>query len=241
MPSTTRASRRCQHCGAELAARTISYQGKEWFAGFEECPCQGAVAERERAEELEERCREESLRREREERATRAGIPPRFLSATHPRAREVAEAILSGRNVYVCGEVGTTKTTLASAAALMLLDSGRTVRMASMVAILDAIKAGFREGYDPLPTYERAGALVLDDLGKGRQTDFTLERLFVLADHRSANLLPTIVTTQYAPDELIGRLSSGGDEETAVAIVSRLRQDCLSIRLTGDDRRRPHG
>ena len=107
-----------------------------------------------------------------------------------------------------------------------------------MLGILDEIKAGFREETDPLPAYKSAPVLILDDLGKGSQTDFALERLFALVDHRNANMLPIIVTTQYQPSELIARMaSSKGDKETAIAIVSRIRQDSEKVVLPSNDRR----
>lgn len=237
MPSTiTDSTRTCPFCGRVLHARTLRLMGREVFGGFEECGCPGAIADRARQRSEEVRRDEAERQRAIDESAKMAGVQQRYIHAMHPRADEVAEAVSKGMNVYICGDVGSTKTTLASAAVLELLGT-RSVRMTSVVAMLDSIKAGFKDDYDPLPVYERAAVLVLDDLGKGQQTPYTLERLFVLMDYRSGNLLPTIVTTQYQPGKLIARMASQGDEETAKAIVSRLRQDCLTIRLTGPDRR----
>ena len=50
-------------------------------------------------------------------------------------------------------------------------------------------------------------------------------------------MLPTAVTTQYRPSQLIERLAKNGDHDTAIAIVSRLRQDCRVVEMTGGDRR----
>jgi hypothetical protein len=50
-------------------------------------------------------------------------------------------------------------------------------------------------------------------------------------------MLPTCVTTQYRPSELIARLAKNGDRDTAVAIVSRLRQRCRMVETSGPDRR----
>ena len=118
------------------------------------------------------------------------------------------------------------------------MQHGVGVKFSAMWKILDEIKAGFREGFDPLPKYQRAKVLVLDDFGKESPTDYALERMFALIDERSARMLPTAITTQYKPSMLIERLAKNGDEDTAIAIVSRLRQDCRSIELDGGDRRR---
>lgn len=212
--------------------------GKPIFAGYEPCMCDGAIRQRELAEKAEA----ERERREREQAKLKAyenaGISPRFLNASHPRAVECADAVHGGRNLYVFGEVGTMKTTLVSAVTKNLVDRKLSVRFTSMWRVLDAIKAGFNDNYDPLPAYQRVQVLVLDDLGKESPTDFALERLFALVDERYNNLLPTIVTTKYKPGMLLDRLAKNGDRDTAKDVISRLRQDCLMVELAGGDRRR---
>lgn len=228
----------CKFCGATLKARTLVLGGSEVFGGFEECQCDGAKAER------LERERREALEAKREEERRilsairRAGIMPRFENAEHPLAPELATELAQGRNVYISGDVGTLKSHLASATARLLVIRGTQVRYSAMWKVLDEIKAGFRDGYDPLPKYQSARVLVLDDLGKESPTDFALERLFALVDERYARMLPTCITTQYVPGRLIERLSKNGDLDTAKAIVSRLRQDCRKVELSGGDRRR---
>lgn len=167
-----------------------------------------------------------------------AGVVPRYELAEHPLAGQCVEDVMLGRNIYICGGVGTGKTHLASAVVRGLVDAGVRVRFTSMARVLDAIKESFGGGRNPLPEYQHVRVLVLDDLGKETPTAFALERLFVLIDERNAQMLPTIVTTQYAPSRLIARLASHGDVETATAIVSRLRQECRKVELRGGDRRR---
>ncbi len=157
--------------------------------------------------------------------------------AADPKAEGLARKVLSGKSLYLVGPVGAGKTHLACAVARIVAARGIRVKVASMVEVLDAIKAGFGES-DPMPGYQRAQVLVLDDLGKESPTDFALERLFALVDGRNSSMLPTVVTTQYRPGRLIERLAKHGDEDTAVAIVSRLRQDSETVELAGHDRRR---
>jgi DNA replication protein DnaC len=162
----------------------------------------------------------------------------RYENAVHPMAAELAQEVMRGRNVYIFGDVGTLKTHLASAMAIKLIRRGQDVLFSAMWKVLDEIKAGFRDGSNPLPRYQRAKVLVLDDFGKEALTDFALERMFALVDERNARLLPTVVTTQYKGGRLIDRLALNGDVDTAKAIVSRLRQDCRVVELSGGDRRR---
>ena len=49
---------------------------------------------------------------------------------------------------------------------------------------------------------------------------------------------PLIVTSQYDLATLEKRISRRGERESARAIVSRLRQMCHEVHLTGGDRRR---
>lgn len=228
----------CKFCGATLKARTLTLGGQPVFAGYEECQCDGARAARLEREVQEVVQTQREQERRLRDAMRRAGIMPRFMDAEHPLAPELAEALTQGRNVYISGDVGTLKTHLASATARLLVMQGRGVRFSAMWKVLDEIKAGFRDGYDPLPKYQSVGVLVLDDLGKESPTDFALERLFALVDERYARMLPTCITTQYVPGRLIERLSKNGDLDTAKAIVSRLRQGCRKVELDGGDRRR---
>ncbi len=170
---------------------------------------------------------------------SRAGVPPRFLHAIHPRGVEVGNALLDGRNAYACGPVGTLKTTLACAALRQVVRHGARCAFLPTRRLLAEIRDSFAGGPDPVPAYGRVPVLVLDDLGKESARDFALERLFALVDERSARMLPTMATTQYEPGALIDRLAREGDRDTATAIVSRLRQDCLKVVTSGPDARRP--
>ena len=233
MQNTTK----CPHCGATLNAREWYIGGKPVFGGYESCQCEGAKAEQAAIERQEAEIRRQNDERRKLEAIRKAGIMPRFENAEHPMAHECAQDMLSGRNIYIFGDVGTLKTHLASATARILVTQGCNVKFSAMWKVLDAIKAGFKDGTDPLPAYQGCKFLVLDDFGKESPTDFALERMFAHIDERSARMLPTCVTTQYRPGQLIERLAKNGDKDTAIAIVSRLRQDCRAIELEGRDRR----
>ncbi len=227
----------CPHCGAELRLRTLEFKDRPVFAGCEPCSCDGAAKERMEAEraEAERGRRDAELARRRA--YEKAGIAPRFEAASHAMAAECADCVRDGANLYVCGGVGTGKTTLAAAVSRILVDQGLSVRFTAMWKILDAMKRGFDEGRSPLPAYQKAEVLVLDDLGKESPTDFALERIFALVDERYGRLLPTVVTTQYSRQDIGRRLAKNGDKDTAQAIVSRLLQDCRTVELCGGDRR----
>lgn len=250
MPTTSE----CPFCGRELRRRTATLMGRTVFCGVEECGCEGAVAERERerAEREAAEAREE-LRRAMA-RYGRAGIPKLFLmnrpeasetySWVRPRARQIAESARAGRGAYLVGPVGTYKTLVAATAARYAVDAGMSVRFTSVSRVLDAVRGSYgtsRDSAAVMDAYASAGLLVLDDLGKESPTDWTLMKLFDLVNDRYEQMRPLVVTTQYARSELVSRLAKNGDEETAVAIVSRLAETCDRYDFAGPDRRISHG
>lgn len=166
------------------------------------------------------------------------------MAAASPMACDIAEGVRRGRGAYICGPVGTGKTHLASAVARLLVDGGTSVRVTDMLGVLAAIKGtyggdGTEDGV--LSRLSRVGCLVLDDLGKESPTDWTLGQVFRVVNDRYENMRPVVVTTQYGKGDLIRRLAKNGDEETAVAIVSRLSEMCDKYELQGKDRRLSNG
>lgn len=83
-----------------------------------------------------------------------------------------------------------------------------------------------------LDVYLEADLLVLDDLGAGKQSEWTGDALHRLVDHRWTNQLPTIFTTNVLPAQLTAAI----DER----VVSRLASATVVV-LSGPDRRRTPG
>ena len=59
--------------------------------------------------------------------------------------------------------------------------------------------------------YAEVRYLIVDDWAKRRPTGFVLDSLFSLIDQRYSAMLPTLVTTQYKPSDLVRRLAEQGD------------------------------
>lgn len=104
-------------------------------------------------------------------------------------------------------------------------------RFASVPQLLDAIRRSYEydDEPDPLRPLRTAPLLVLDDLGREKATDWVLERLYVLIDDRYGRRLPTVVTTNYTPDELAKRDYG--------AMVSRLTEVGTLVKITAADQR----
>lgn len=153
------------------------------------------------------------------------------------------QAKQEGIGLLFSGSVGTGKTHLAAAIANHLLERGIPVIFASLGEILDQIKATYQGGTGESETslvslYSTVDLLVLDDLGKERYNEWTVEKLFTIINNRYEAQLPVVVTTNYNMDKLVKRLTVGDNAETAQAIVSRIWEMCKGVRMEGPDFRK---
>jgi DNA replication protein DnaC len=57
-------------------------------------------------------------------------------------------------------------------------------------------------------TIYRKPFLVLDDLGAEKDSEHALTTLYLIIDRRNRDELPTVVTTNYTPDEIESRLGA---------------------------------
>ena len=242
MESTTG---RCPHCGKELKQLVLPalFGAKEHIVGYEPCDCPEAVEERE-----QERRRENEDKREKERRAfysklEKSGVPKRYLHAKHPMAGELTEKVEGGSSLYVWGENGTFKTTLASAIMRRLVHHGRRAEMVNAVDLLVEVQSTYgtpKEESAVLAHYSKCPVLVLDDLGKEQQTAWTVSRLYAIINARYANMLPTVITSNFKVSELAARMGAC-DESTARAIASRIAGSCETVAMAGGDRRLGNG
>jgi len=92
-------------------------------------------------------------------------------------------------------------------------------------------KSYYDEGFYPLffEDHINADLLVLDDIGAEQVTDWVLEKIYQLVNHRYEFLLPTIFTSNLTGKELANRL---GDR-----IVSRIEQMSMAVKLKNIDHR----
>lgn len=106
------------------------------------------------------------------------------------------------------------------------------VRFLVVPSFLDRLRASARyvQAEDPLPELFADDLVVLDDLGREKATDWATERLYVLVNERYNRCLPTVVTSNYSPDELLER---GYD-----ALVSRLTDGAELLWIDAPDYRR---
>jgi len=114
------------------------------------------------------------------------------------------------------GETGAGKTHLAFAIAAQALADGRAVYAASAPDLLNRLRAAYAEERFEADLAAIGGVelLVLDDLGAERRTEWSVETLYQIVNHRYAKRLPLVATTNCRLDQ------AGADQRGG----SRLRE-----------------
>ncbi|WP_441247355.1 ATP-binding protein [Kitasatospora sp. McL0602] len=182
--------------------------------------------------------------------ALSAGMPPRYQDAVadHPKvlawtsqvAREAVapsrgarRQVATGPSLLMAGVVGAGKTHQAYGAVRHLVEAGIGVRWRATTAA--DLYAKLRPGSDTdservLEAHGRCPLLILDDLGAAKATEWTEEQTYRLIDRRYNHMLPTLITTNLAIEDLRNYL---GDR-----VTSRLRQMTTQVTFEPVDRRR---
>jgi DNA replication protein DnaC len=163
-----------------------------------------------------------------------ARTAPEQIREVRRYVREVEQNLDSGRGLWIAGDVGTGKTTLAMLVSKAALDAGRSVAIYSLPRLLNLLRDSLDSDRGMLDFMDRLTAvdlLHLDDLGAENQTDWVLEQLYSIVNSRYEAERAIVATTNLMPDELDGRLGS--------RTVSRLQEICGNILpLYGEDKRR---
>ena len=163
-----------------------------------------------------------------------AGVPPAFMAAAPDASAQ--GALRSGRGVWLFGPVGVGKTHAACAMLRGWLSGGGRGLFCTEQGMLASVRASFSGGGDGLAPYLSAPLLVLDDVGKERASEWVASQLFRLVDERGSHGLPTVATSQLAPEEWLASVARAS-EPTARALESRLMGGFDARRVSGPDRR----
>jgi DNA replication protein DnaC len=146
------------------------------------------------------------------------------------------ENLREGRGLWLMGDVGTGKTSLAMLVSKATLELGRSVAIYSLPRLLSRIRRTYdaeagEQSY--LEFFERLTAVDLlhvDDLGAEKRSDWVLEQLYALVDERYESQRSIVVTTNLDQASL--------EEQIGARTVSRLVEVCGDpLPLFGDDLR----
>jgi DNA replication protein DnaC len=158
----------------------------------------------------------------------------------HAAVKEFVEAIderlADGQGIWLMGDVGTGKTTLAMLVSKAAVEAERTVAIYSLPRLL----ARIRRTYDAeageqsyLEFFERLTSvdlLHIDDLGAEKRSDWVLEQLYAIVNERYEAQRSMVVTTNLDQTAL--------EEQIGPRTVSRLVEICGDpLPLFGEDLR----
>lgn len=144
--------------------------------------------------------------------------------------------LAAGRGLWLWGDVGTGKTSLAMLISKAALQNGLSAAVYSLPELLTRIRRTYDEGVSDLSYAEffrrltSVDLLHVDDLAAARQSEWVLEQLFAIVDRRYSSQRAMVVTTDLDHDELA--------EQIGERTVSRLVEICGGpLPLHGEDHR----
>jgi DNA replication protein DnaC len=229
-----------------------------------DCRCRASRIARKRAASLEGRI-PKRYRGASFDRPPVLGMPEPVVSAVRGYVHNLDGRLDEGRGLWLVGDVGTGKTTLAMIVSGAALEAGHSVAIYSLPRLLNLIRDEVGTENSLLDLLDRLSCvdlLHIDDLGAQHTTPWRLEQLYSIVDARYQAGRPIVATTNLMPDELAGQMgrrtlttvSEGGtgesSEERRVVsddasevvgrrIVSRLIEMCGDpLPLYGEDKRR---
>jgi DNA replication protein DnaC len=147
--------------------------------------------------------------------------------------------LTQGKGVWLYGDPGTGKTTLAMLVSKRALELGHSVAIYSLPKLLARIRRTYDSepgGDSYLAFFERLTSvdlLHIDDLGAEKRSDWVLEQLYALINERYESEQSILVTTNLDEPEL--------KEQIGSRTVSRLVEMCgeCMVPMHGEDRREP--
>ena len=147
----------------------------------------------------------------------------------------IDDNIAEGRGLWLQGDVGTGKTTLAMLISKTAIEAGHTVAIYSLPRLLARIRRTYDGDAGELSYLEffrrltSVDLLHIDDLGAEKSSDWVLEQLYAIVDERYSTNRSIVVTTNLEEATL--------EEQIGARTVSRLAEICETLPLYGGDHR----
>jgi DNA replication protein DnaC len=151
-------------------------------------------------------------------------------------AVSIDERLAEGQGLWLMGDVGTGKTTLAMLVSKAAVEAGNTVAIYSLPRLLSRIRrtydaeAGEQSYLEFFERLTEVDLLHVDDLGVEKRSDWVLEQLYAIVNERYETQRSVVVTTNLSQEEL--------EQQIGPRTVSRLVEICNDpLPLFGNDMR----
>lgn len=242
MTETANMNSNCPDCGATKEERTVPFGTALKTFLFPTCDCEAkkeaAEQEAKKAEQLawrDRKAKEDAERRYRDagilrgmmgmtldkwrlrpELAASAGIVAQY-------ADNLKENVAQGKGLMLTGGPGNGKTHMATAIVHEALKLGIPAEIAIYPDLMQSLRPGSAEPDETEQRYREIDLLVIDDLGKGKHSDWVEEVIYRIVNYRVLDLRAIIVTTnldQKGMERLIGQ-----------ATVDRILQVCQPVKF----------
>jgi DNA replication protein DnaC len=174
-----------------------------------DCRCRASRIARKRSARLEGRI-PKRYRGASFDRPPVLGMPEPVVSAVRGYVRNLDAHLEEGRGMWLVGDVGTGKTTLAMIVSGAALEAGYSVAVYSLPRLLNLIRDEIGTDNSLLDLLDRLSSvdlLHIDDLGAQHTTPWRLEQLYSIIDARYQAKRPIIATTNLLPPELSRQMS----------------------------------
>jgi DNA replication protein DnaC len=170
------------------------------------------------------------------DRAPISQLDRRNLKAARAWLRNLGHNIAEGKGLWIAGDVGTGKTSLAMLIAKEVQQAGYTVSIYRSEGLFSAIRATYDSATTTYSEFvEQISAvdlLFIDDFGAEQQREWVLHQLDYILGIRWDEQKPLLITTNLLPDDLRTALPG--------RVFSRLWSLCGGepLRFSGEDHRR---
>jgi DNA replication protein DnaC len=163
-------------------------------------------------------------------------MPAPVVATVRRFTRDIDRNLDQGNGLWLFGDVGTGKTTLAMLVSKAGIAAGRSVAIYSLPRLMNVMRDAIGSDDGKLELLDRLATvdlLHLDDVGAENSTDWVLEQLYSIVNTRYEEGRSLVVTSNLDPDALA--------EQIGPRTVSRLIEICsVQIPLFGADRRREY-
>jgi len=161
-------------------------------------------------------------------------IDPTVVDVVRRFCHDIEANLDAGRGIWLEGDPGTGKTTLAMLVSKAAIEARRTTAIYSLPRLMGVMRESIESEDGLLGLLDRLATvdlLHIDDLGAEHRTDWVNEQLYSIVNTRYEDQRSIVLTTNATADEL--------EQQIGARTVSRLVEMCGDpLALFGADRRR---